>query len=88
VSYRAAVPDLASAAITPRLIDRSEAARYLGVSCDTLDRLIQTGQISVVRLPVERHRKTGRGVPGASRRILIDRVELDELCTRWRERAV
>jgi len=72
--------------ITPRLLDRQQAAAYLGVSPDTIDRLIQTDVISVVRLPVERSRHTGRGIRGVSRRILIDRAELDELIPRWRER--
>lgn len=73
--------------IQPRLLDRDSAAAYLGVSVDTLDRLIGAGAIAIVRLPVERARKSGRGVAGASRRILIDRHELDELIPRWRERA-
>jgi hypothetical protein len=72
--------------LAPRLLDRDGAARYLGVSGDTLDRLIHSGQISVVRLPVERQRKGAKGIPGTNRRILIDRAELDELIPRWRER--
>ena len=72
--------------VIPRLLDREQAAAYLAVSPDTLDRLLHTGVVSVVRLPVERHHKTGRGVPGAMRRILIDRNELDELIPQWRER--
>ena len=71
----------------PRLLDRDQAAQYLAVSTDTLDRLIHTGVISVVRLPVERSRKTGRGVAGAMRRVLVDRAELDELIPSWRERS-
>lgn len=76
----------ATVTIAPRLLGRRQAAQYLGGSEDTIDRLIQAGELSVVRLPVERSRHTGRGVPGVSRRILIDRVELDELIPRWRER--
>ena len=70
----------------PRLLDRDQAALYLSVSTDTIDRLIHTGAISIVRLPVERNRRTGRGIAGSTRRILIDRAELDELIPRWRER--
>ena len=83
---RAIVSDAAWARIEPRLFDRMGAARYLAVSADTIDRLIHSGAVSVVRLPVERHRRTGRGVPGTTRRILIDRAELDELIVTWRER--
>jgi hypothetical protein len=77
----------AVADIQPRLLDRESAAAYLGISTDTLDRLIGAGEIATVRLPVERARKSGRGVPGTSRRILGDRCELDALIPRWRERA-
>jgi hypothetical protein len=77
---------VATVAIAPRLLDREQAAAYLGVSVDSLDRLLHSGAISIVRIPCERHRKTGRGVPGASRRVLVDRVELDALIPSWRER--
>jgi excisionase family DNA binding protein len=73
------------AAIPPRLLDRRQAAQYLGCSEDTIDRLIHTGQIGVVRLPVERSRHTSRGVRGVSRIVRIDRCELDSLIPKWRE---
>jgi hypothetical protein len=72
-------------AIAPRCLDRAGAAGYLAVSEDTIDRLIATGAIAVVRLPVARHRRTGAAVEGVNRRILIDRFELDALVERSRE---
>jgi hypothetical protein len=75
----------ASAGIGPRLLDRDAAAAYLSVSVDTVDRLLQSGALHVVRLPVQRDRKTGLGVRGTTRRILIDRHELDSLVDQCRE---
>lgn len=72
--------------IQPRLLDRPTAAAYLSVSLATLERLIQSGALSVVRLPVERAR-TGLGVPGRTRRVLIDVRDLDALIERSRERS-
>ena len=72
--------------VVPRLLDRRGAAAYLAVSPDTVDRLIDTGAISLVKLPVVRARKNGNGVSGSNRRILIDREELDLLIPKWRER--
>jgi hypothetical protein len=69
----------------PRLLDRDAAAEYLSISVDTVDRLLQSGALHVVRLPVQRDRKSGLGVRGISRRILIDRHELDSLVDRCRE---
>jgi hypothetical protein len=37
-------------------------------------------------LPVARARKNGNGVAGVNRRILIDKVALDTLIPKWRER--
>src|ERR1700730_11843488 len=68
-----------------RLLDRDAAAEYLSISVDTLDRLLQSGALHVVRLPVQRDRKTGLGVRGTTRRILLDRHELDSLIDRSRE---
>jgi len=70
----------------PRLLDKHGAATYLSVSLDTLERLIQTGALSVVRLPVERAR-TGLGVVGRTRRVLLDVRDLDALIERSRERS-
>jgi hypothetical protein len=71
--------------LAPRLLDRDAAARYLSISVDTLDRLLQSGALHVVRLPVQRDRRTNLGVPGTSRRILLDRHELDALVDSCRE---
>lgn len=72
--------------LPPRLLDREAAAAYLSVSAATLDRLIQSGALAVIRLPVERGR-TGLGVPGRTRRILLDVRDLDALIERSRERS-
>jgi hypothetical protein len=69
----------------PRLLDRDAAAEYLSISVDTVDRLLQSGALHVVRLPVQRDRKTGLGVRGTTRRILLDRHELDSLVDQCRE---
>jgi hypothetical protein len=80
-------PSVSSAFVGPgpRLLDRDAAAAYLSISVDTLDRLLQSGALHVVRLPVQRDRKTGLGVSGTTRRILLDRHELDSLVDRCRE---
>jgi hypothetical protein len=67
------------AGLMPRVLSRERAADYLGISVDTLDRLIFSGSLHVVRLPVERDRKTNIGVRGTTRRVLLDRHELDRL---------
>jgi predicted site-specific integrase-resolvase len=72
-------------ALEPRLLDRETAAAYLSVSVDTLDRLLQSGALHVVRLPVQRDRNTGVGIRGTTRRILLDRHELDRLVDSCRE---
>ena len=68
--------------LQPRLLDKAQAAQYLGgVSVDQIERLINTGAISVVKLPAGRSR-TG----AALRRVLVDRFELDGLIANWREK--
>ena len=76
----------AAQAITPRCLDREQAAVYLGSSVDVVDRGIQSGAIPIVKLPIARHHATGRGVAGVSRRILIDVRDLDSLIERSKER--
>jgi hypothetical protein len=76
----------AAPTVTPRLLDREQAAAYLASSVDTVDRAIQAGQLPIVRLPVARSRKSGRGVPGVGRRILIDVQDLDRLIVGAKER--
>jgi len=63
-----------------RLLSRRDAAAYLSVSLQVIERLVHTGQLHAVRLPVTRG--TGRGELGLGRRILIDRLELDALVQR------
>jgi hypothetical protein len=64
---------------SPRLVNKGGAAAYLGdSSIDTVDRLINTGQLPIVRLPVERG-ANGKGRAGVSRRVLIDVRDLDRL---------
>ena len=68
-----------------RLFDKAGAAEYLDASVDTIERLIQAGELAVVKLPVERAKKTGRGRPGVCRRVHIDVRDLDELIERSKE---
>jgi len=75
-----------AAVVSPRLLDVSGAASYLGCSRDTIRRLIDAGHVSIVRLPAARQRHGTRGVQGVNRLLLIDRVELDELVPKWREK--
>ncbi len=67
-----------------RLRDRDGAAHYLQVSTRSIDRLIEAGQLPIVRLPAERARN-GHGQVGTSRRILIDVKDLDALIERSKE---
>ena len=69
-----------------RLFSLPEAALYLSCSEKTVRRLIDTGRVSVVRLPAVRERNGTNGADGTNRRLLVDRVELDELIPRWREK--
>src|SRR5687768_16275610 len=69
-----------------RLLDKDASSLYLSTSIDTVDRLIQAGELPVVRLPVERA-ATGRGRAGVCRRILIDMRDLDALIERSKERS-
>lgn len=62
-----------------RCLSREEAATYLGVSTKQIDRLIQSRQLSEVKLPVETNRVSGRGQMGTNRRVLIDIRELDRM---------
>jgi hypothetical protein len=71
--------------VAPRCLDREQAAVYLGSSPDVIDRLIQTGALATVRLPVERDRRTNKGTPGTSRRVLLDIRDLDALVDRSKE---
>jgi hypothetical protein len=68
-----------------RIYDRDGAGVYLGISTDVVDRLIQTGELPVVRLPIERAHN-GRGRAGVLRRIGIDVNDMDALINRSKER--
>jgi len=74
-----------------RLVDKPRAADYLGTSEDTIDRLIATGALPVVRLPVENASIETQGGSkrkarvGVNRRILIDVRDLDALIDRSKE---
>lgn len=64
---------------TGRLRDLDGAAAYLNCSVRTVARLIEAGQLRVVRLPVERDRKGNQGRVGTNRRKLVDVHDLDAL---------
>ena len=72
--------------LPPRCLDREAAAAYLGISPDSLDRLRHAGELPIVALPAERHKATGRGIRGTSRRVLFDVKDLDALVERSKER--
>lgn len=61
----------AGASTTPRLLSRADAARYLGVGTDTVDRLRMRGELQRVALC-------------GLRRVLFDKTDLDRLIERSR----
>jgi len=68
----------------PRLLSREGAAEYMSTSSRTVQRLIEAGKLPVVKLPVERG-ANGVGQAGVSRRVLIDRRDLDALIDNYKE---
>jgi excisionase family DNA binding protein len=64
--------------IDPRLLDVHAAARYLGVSAWTIRDLLAAGELARVTIPGP----GGRDL----RRVLVDRVDVDRLVERWKER--
>jgi hypothetical protein len=70
--------------VRQRLRDVAGAALYMDVSEDMILRLIHTGALPVVKLPVERG-SHGRGTVGVSRRNLIDTRDMDALIERSKE---
>lgn len=72
--------------IQPRGLSVDEAAQYLGISVDSLHRLIEAGELPVVKLPVQRHPRTGQGIRGTCRRDIVDRADCDGLIERSKER--
>jgi len=71
-------PDAVSAAPGARLFSDEQAATYMGLSTWTVRDLIHAGTLSRVRLPL--------GSGADLRRILLDRLELDALIERSKER--
>lgn len=69
-----------SAGSPSRLLSLPEAAAYLGLSWWTTREMVMRGAIPAVRLPAPRARD-GRTL----RRILIDRIDLDALITKWKD---
>jgi hypothetical protein len=63
----------------PRLLSLEAAAIYLSVSTDTLQHWMTTGLIHAIRPTLPSGRRFGR--------VLVDRVELDDLIERSREPA-
>jgi hypothetical protein len=69
----------------PRCVDKQGAADYLGgVGLNTIERLINTGALPIVKLPVQNTRH-GLVADGTSRRVLIDVRDLDALIERNKE---
>jgi hypothetical protein len=64
--------------IGPRLVDMAGAAAYISTSRDTVERLVNTGRLPIVKLPVERA-ANGSGRAGVCRRVLIDVRDLDRI---------
>ena len=69
--------------LVPRLLTKAQAAAYMGCSEDTVERLVNGGHLSLVKLPVSRSRRRH-----TSRSFLLDRVEIDEVIPQWREKRV
>jgi hypothetical protein len=72
----------------PRLLSIEQAGAYLNVSHWTLREFINAGDVPTVRLPrpqTPRQRKRAHA-NDTVRRLLIDRLDLDELVQRWKER--
>lgn len=73
-----AVVSLTVAPLAPRLLDLNATAAYLGVSTWKIRELDAKGILSRVRIPLPN--------AGEVRKLLFDRLELDELVNRWKER--
>ena len=70
---------LAYSAVTPRLLDASQAGRYLGVSYWTVRELEAAGTLRRVCIPGRR----GNDV----RKLLYDQANLDRLIEMWKDQA-
>ena len=84
----------------PRVLDLRLGAKYISVSYWTLRDLCASGEVPTIRIPNRRidhgARPNGRGrdyrlgkaATGRQlRRVLIDRLDLDDLVSRWKVRA-
>ena len=77
---------------SPRLMDLRAAARYLGVSYWTARDYVHDGILAEVKLPCSRRRKKGGAVVRRagdieSRRIYVDRADLDRLIEKCKRQA-
>ena len=90
LARQAAAPE---AQVLPRLLDLEGAAAYLGVSTWTVRDLEHGGFLPRVRIPMspkaQQRPRAGRngGGSGELRKLLFDRVDLDECVEKWKERA-
>ncbi len=79
--------------VAPRLLDLEATAAYLGVSTWTVRDLEHGGFLPRVRIPkspeAQQRPRAGRkgGGSGELRKLLFDRVDLDQCVERWKERA-
>ncbi len=80
------------AQILPRLLDLHAAAKYLSLSVWTIRGLEHAGFLPRIRVPASpgaqcrpRNGKHNNG-GGETRRLLFDRVDLDQAVERWKER--
>ncbi len=79
--------------VAPRLLDLEATAVYLGVSTWTVRDLEHGGFLPRVRIPMspkaQQRPRAGRngGGSGELRKLLFDRVDLDECVEKWKERA-
>jgi len=64
--------------VIPRLLRRTEAAGYLGLSPSAFDLLRHRGEITAVPVPSD------RSPDGWSRTPLFDREDLDRAVERWK----
>jgi hypothetical protein len=72
-------PSASPAGLAPRLLDLPAAAAYLGVSPWTVRDLEAAGTLRRVRVPLPNH--------GELRKLLFDRVDLDQLIDAWKDPA-
>ncbi len=67
----------ANVPIAPRLLDLQGAAAYLSVSVWTVRDMMDSGRLQRVRLPLDDHKEL--------RKILLDRLDLDQLIDLWKD---